>query len=88
MRSQINQVDIDDSGIIPEPEFIRVKIPKGFHGMDLGGRIDHVANELKSLEAEYPFERGTLIRHTALVRIERDALLYRVDYVAVLDDEY
>lgn len=88
MRSQTDHMDTQDLGTVPEPTLIRVHIPKGFQDMDLNSRIEYMANELKSLESEYPAEQGSYMRHTSLARIEGDEILYLVEYVPVMDSEY
>jgi hypothetical protein len=77
-----------DFGGSSEPEFISIPIPDDFHEMDLNNRITYVANELRSLESKFNFDRGELIRHTSLVRIEDGKFMYSVEYVPVMDNEY
>jgi hypothetical protein len=56
--------------------------------MDLPSRILYVADKLKSLESEYPLEKGKLVRHTSLARIEAKRFSYSIAYITVLDNDY
>jgi hypothetical protein len=56
--------------------------------MDLAGRIEYIANQLKAVECKYPAEKETLKRHTSLVRIGEGKLTYSVEYLPIPDDDY
>jgi hypothetical protein len=88
MRSQLERVEMINYGDIPEPKFISVPIPDDFFSMDVQSRILYVADKLKTLESEYTDEQGSLIRHTSLVKINQGKLVYSVEYVPLLDNEY
>ena len=87
MRSQLDRVETINYGDIPDPKFISVPVPDDFLSMNLQSRILYVADKLKSVESDYVEERGSLIRHTSLVKINRGRIVYSVEYVPLLDNE-
>ncbi len=69
-------------------QVISIDIPEDFVQRDLISRIQYVAEELKSQEAEYPMDKGKLIRHTSLIKVEGGKFHYAVTYVPYVDSEY
>ena len=88
MSPQLNRVDVIDLEGFGDQKFISFPIPDDFSNMDLSSRILYVADKLKSLESEFPLEKGKLTRHTSLAKIEGNKFSYSVIYVTTLDNEY
>lgn len=91
MRSQLNPIEpihLDTGNDDSETRVISIDIPEDFIKKDLVSRIMYVANQLKSHEAEYPSDKGELIRHTALIKVEGGKIHYAVTYVPYMDNEY